>query len=187
MENQTIWDVDPQSESFLAQLEAQNRIKANRLEDVRSVLVVFSSKAVVFDKEALKQKIIWAYPEAKIYFMNPVGKPIGEKPPSRVDLVLDFTSPRQHGAWFLSKRMSRIGRVTVGRNAGLFRKGDYDRIVDEKAKGAKLPKDLLDRERYVQKEVLSLAGIPLAQMGEPPPDFGQSIALKLPRLAKSKN
>jgi hypothetical protein len=74
--------------------------------------------------------------------------------------------------------------VAVGRNAGLFRRRIYDKVFDEKAQMAKLPRDVLDRERHVQREVLALAGVALKQAGDTLPDRGQTIALGLPPLMK---
>ncbi|MBL7715245.1 MAG: hypothetical protein JNL01_07220 [Bdellovibrionales bacterium] len=174
---------DAQTENLLKLLEEQEAIRKNKLPSVRTVLAVLSSKGVVFDTDALKQKIVMTYPDATVFFLTTTGQAIGPKAPGKVDLLVDFTSPRSRQGWFYARKLRRMAKFAVGRNAGLFRKSIYNRIVDEK-KMADLPSDLLDRERLVQRKVLELVGITIAQKGETGPDLGQSIALDLPPMAR---
>jgi hypothetical protein len=81
-------------------------------------------------------------------------------------------------------KLRRMARLSVGRNAGFFRKRVYDRLFDEKPLAAELPVNTLDRERIVQKEVLALAGVAFIPAGHPTQDRGKVIALELPPLAK---
>jgi hypothetical protein len=66
----------------------------------------------------------------------------------------------------------------------LFRKRIYDRVYDEKNAPAQLPREVLERERLVQKRVLGLAGVALVPTGETHPDRGKTIALGLPPMQK---
>lgn len=176
--------LDVESQDLLKILEEQERIKSNRIPGVRTVLVVLSARGVVFDVEALRQKILLAYPDAVVFFRTTSGKSWGAASPDRVDLLIDFTGPGQRQGIFYSRRLRSMARVAVGRNAGFFRKGSYDRVVDEKARAAQLPSDLLARERAVQREVLGLAGVPLALMGDTGADLSHTIALNLPSFKK---
>ncbi|MBY0470245.1 hypothetical protein K2X30_03690 [bacterium] len=174
---------DRETEAFLQKLDEEEHVRKNRIQGIKTVLVVLSSRGMVFDVPALKQKILLAYPDSQVFVRTTLGVAVGEKAPSRVDLLLDFTGPRQRQGLFYSKKLRRTAKVAIGRNAGFFR-GSYDRIFDEKKNLKTLPTDLLARERQVQKQVLALAGIPLAQSGDTPDDIGKSIALKLPSMAK---
>jgi len=180
--------VDAESEKFFGIMGEMERVKANRVPGVRTVLVVLSAKAMAYDMESLRQKILLAYPEAAVFFRTTLGKAAGMPAPAKVDLLIDFTGPGQRQGWFYARKLRSISRVAVGRNAKLFRKGLYDRIFDEKAAeksaDAKIPTELFARERFVQRAVLELAGVPLAQMGDTPPDRGKSIALELPSMQK---
>lgn len=175
---------DPETSALLKLLEDQEAIRKNKLPSVRTVLAVFSSKGMVFDPDALKQKIVMTYPDATVFFLTTTGQAIGPKAPGKVDLLIDFTSPGSRQGWFYARKLKRMAKFTVGRNAGLFRKSIYNRIVDEKKMGSDLPADLLDRERLVQRKVLELVGITIAQKGDAGPDLGQSIALDLPPMAR---
>ena len=179
---------DSQSEAFLLLLAQQEKIRANKVPGVRIVLVILSARAMVFDTESLKQKILLSYPETAVFFMTTSGKPIGLAPPKQVDLLIDFTGPGQRQGLFFAKKLRTMARVATGRNAGFFRSRIYDRVFDEKTKtvsgvGTKVL-DPLERERQIQREVLALAGIALAQMGDTPPDRGKTIALELPALQR---
>ncbi len=178
--------VDGETEALLKLLADQELIRKNRIEKVRTVLVVLSSKAMAFDPESMKKQVLLTYPDATVFFRTTQGKPIGSVAPHKVDLLIDFTSPKTRQGFFYPRKLRSIARVAVGRNAGWFgiRKRSYDRIFDEKAKKATIPADLLERERFVQRQVLGLAGIALSQRGETPPDRGQTIALELPAMAK---
>ena len=78
-----------------------------------------------------------------------------------------------------------MAKVAVGRKSGFFRSRIYDHIFDEADAAASLPTHFLDKERAVQKAVLSLAGIVMTQTGDALPDLSASIALDLPPLSQS--
>lgn len=180
---------DQDSKASLEQMTEQSRIRQGRLPGVKTVLVVLSSRGMVFDIESLRQKIGLAYTDAAVFFRTTDGKDIGAACPARVDLVIDFTGPGQRQGWFYARRLRRMARIAVGRNAGLFRKGSYDRIFDEKSaervKDPSLPRELLERERFVQKKVLELVGVGMAPVGDTPVDRSKSIALELPALQRT--
>jgi hypothetical protein len=119
-----------------------------------------------------------------VFFLTTLGKPIGSPPPRQVDLLIDFTGPGQRQGWFFARKLRRMARAAVGRNAGLFRKRIYDKIYDEKAPSATLSTDVLERERQVQKRILNLSGVAFVQYGDTPPDRGKSIALELPPMQR---
>jgi hypothetical protein len=137
---------------------------------------------MVLDIEAIRQKVLLTYPDSAVFFLTTRGRPMGAEVPDAVDLLIDFTGPRQRQGWFFAKGVRRKARVAVGRNAGLFRSRIYDRVFDEKVKGVTLPHDLLARERMVQRKVLELAGVAVAQQGEALADRGKTIALDLPPM-----
>ena len=165
---------DTESQNFLAQLASEEQIRANKVPQVKNILVILSSRGMVFDDESLKQKILLTYPDANIYFMSTLGISIGAQPPEKLDLLIDFTGPRQRHKWFLARKLRSRVRVCVGRTAGFFREFIYDRVYDETK--VSLPKDVLVKERFVQKAVLELAGVPLSQKGTPGQDLGKVIA-----------
>jgi hypothetical protein len=175
---------DPESNHFLARMAELEKTKGNRVPGVRTVLLVLSSAGLVFDIEALRQKVLLSYPDAAVFFLTTLGKPIGLSAPGHVDLLIDFTGPRQRQGLFFSRKLRRAARVTVGRNAGLFRKKIYDRVFDEKAQASSLPKEVLERERQVQKEVLALAGVAYVPAGDALPDRGKLTPMELPPFAK---
>jgi hypothetical protein len=176
-------EVDQQSEGFLKLLAEQERIRSNKVAGVRTVLVVMSSKAMVYDRESLRQKILLTYPEAAVFFQNTLGTFMGPASPNKVDLIIDLTGPGQRQGLFAANRLKSKGRTVVGRNAGLFRKRLYHRLFDEKT-ASQLPTELFNRERMVQREVMALVGVALAPQGDLPPDRGKTIALELPPLLK---
>jgi hypothetical protein len=176
-------ELDSQSRGFIAKMAESDALKSRRLPGARTVLVVLSARGMVFDVEALRQKIHLAYPEAAVFFQTTLGKPIGAPAPRKVDLLIDFTGPGQRQCLLAARGLRSRAKLAVGRNAGLFRKRLYDRVFDEKAASG-FPTDLLTRERYAQREVLALAGVALVQAGDTPPDRGKSIALELPPLRK---
>lgn len=176
--------MDPESHLFLSRMAEQERTKSNRVPGVRTVLIVLSSAGMVFDVEALRQKVLLSYPDAAVFFVTTLGKPIGLSAPAHVDLLIDFTGPRQRQGLFYSKKLRRIARMAVGRNAGFFRRKIYDRVFDEKAKASELPSEVLTRERQVQKEVLALAGVAFVPAGDTPPDRGKITPTELPPFAK---
>lgn len=176
--------VDPQTGFYLQRMAEQERTRANRVPGVRTVLLVLSAAGMVYDVESLRQKILLAYPDSAVFFVTTMGKPIGAAHPPQVDLLIDFTGPRQRQGLFYAKRLRRVARVAVGRNAGFFRKKGYDRVYDEKAKDAHVPAESLARERWVQKRVLELAGVAFVPAGDTPPDRGKITPMELPPFAK---
>ena len=177
-------ELDQESQHSFYKMTEMDQIRGNRIPGVRTVLIVLSSRGMVFDIESLRQKVLLAYPEAAVFFMTTQGKSIGTTSPRQVDLLIDLTGPRQKQGWFFARKLRSMARVAVGRNAGLFRKGLYDRIYDEKVNHSQLPEELLARERFVQKQVLSLVGIVVVQSGETPEDRSKFIALDLPPMRK---
>jgi hypothetical protein len=159
---------DQETEQSLRHLKEEEKIKIHRIAGVKTVLVVISTRGMVFDRESLKQKIRLTYPEAQVYFISTLGIAVGAVAPSSIDLVIDFTGPAQRRKWFQSKQLRRRGRMVVGRNVGPYRLKIYDRVYNElDEKNLKsIPKDLLAKERKVQEEVLKLAGVPLSQRGD---------------------
>lgn len=176
--------IDPESKAFFDRMAEYERVRANKLNGVRTVLVVLSSRGMVYDIESLKQKIILSYPEAAVFFKTTLGKLIGPESPEKVDLLIDFTGPGQRQGLFYARKLRKAARVAIGRNAGFFRKKLYDRVFDEKANASSLPTELLKRERVVQREVLEMAGVAFVPMGDVPPDRGKITPLELPPLAR---
>jgi hypothetical protein len=176
--------IDSDTRTFIQQIELERRAQTNQFTGVKSILVVLSSKGIVFDIESLRQKVLLAYPEAAVFFLTTQGKPIGAQPPRRVDLVIDFTGPGQRQGWFYSRKLKGMARYAVGRNAGLLRKRIYDRVYDERTNPAKLPTEMLARERFVQREVLHLAGVPFSTSGDLPKDRGKVTPLDLPPMRR---
>ncbi len=178
------FSMDQVSEQCLKQMVEQEKVLAKRLPEVKFILLVLSARGMVFDLEALRQKILLSYPDAAVFFQNTMGKPIGLEPPRKIDLLIDFTGPGQRQSWLHARKLRRMARVAVGRNAGLFRKRIYDRVFDEIFNHAEVPQEMLQRERFVQKKILNLAGIAVFQTGEIPPDRGKTIALELPGMSR---
>jgi hypothetical protein len=168
---------DSESLSALQRLQEEEAVRANRVDQVRTILVVLSGRAIAFDDASLRQKILLTYPDAKIYFMTTEAYSMGEKLPSKakLDLVIDFTGPGHRHKWLWARKLRARSRVCVGRPAGLFREHIYDRISTELTRND-LPNDVLERERQIQKEVLALAGVPLSHKGNLGQDLGHSIA-----------
>lgn len=179
-----VFGIDSVSEQSLRQMIDQEKVLAKRIPDVKFIVLVPSARGMVFDFEALRQKILLSYPDAALFFQNTMGNAIGLEPPQKVDLLIDFTGPGQRQSWLHARKLRRMARVAVGRNAGLFRKRIYDRVFDEILNDAEVPKEMLQRERFVQKKVLNLAGIPVFQTNETPPDLGKTIALELPGMLR---
>jgi hypothetical protein len=179
-------EIDPESVELLAQIQSQEKVKTNRIAGIRTVLVVLSSKGMVFDSHSLRHEIRQAYPDAAVFFKTPLGIEIGAHAPAHVDLLIDLTGPGERTAFFFARKLRRSARVAVGRNSGLFsiRKRIYDRIYDETAHTSTLPVETLSRERFVQKQVLDLAGVGSSFSGETHADLGKSIALELPPMLK---
>ncbi len=177
-------NVDRESEVRLTQMAEQEQVLSHRVSGVKFVLVVLSSRGMVYDIEALRQKIVLSYPDVVVFFQSTGGTPMGPSCPQKIDLLIDFTGPGQRQGLFHAKKLRRMAAFAVGRNVGLFRKSSYDRIFDESLTGTDLPQELLQRERYVQKKVLNLAGVAFYQAGLTLPDLGKSIALELPGMQK---
>lgn len=176
-------NMDTESASALAIMGEQDRFRNSRIPGVRTVLIVLSARGLVYDTEALRQKVLLAYPEAAVFFVSTQGKALGASCPREVDLLIDFSGPGQRQKLFFAKKLRRMARVAIGRNAGLFRKRIYDRVFDESSATAALSGEMIERERQIQREVLHLAGIALAQAGDTPVDRAYSIALGLPPMA----
>lgn len=159
-------------------------LKSKRVPGVKTVLIVLSSSAIVFDRDSLRQKVLTAYPGATVFFATQSGDSVGPAAPRQVDLLIDMTGPGSREGLFAARKWRARTRVAVGRNAGFFRKRVYDRLIDEKASGSRFPAEQIARERVVQREVLGLAGIALGASGDALEDEGKTIALTLPPLAK---
>ncbi len=173
------------SETYLASLDERQRLQENLIDGVRNVLVVLPSFGLAFDQEGIRQKVTLAYPKASVFFRTTSGKPFGVPSPEEsdaIDLLIDLTGPGNRQGWFYARKLRKMARVAVGRNAGLFRKRIYDRVYDDKSIRAQLPADLLERERYVQKHVFALAGVAMMPQGDLTQDLGKVIALDLPLM-----
>ncbi len=178
-----IESIDRESEIALEQMALERKSPQSPWNGVRTVLVVLSARAMVFDIESLRQKILLAYPEAAVFFMTPLGIPVGLAAPKKVDLVIDFTGPRQRQKFFLARRLRKMARLAVGRDAGGSRKRLYDRVYSESTAPG-MPEEVLQLERRVQKEVLKLAGVIFVSFGDVPSDQSRTIALELPPLRR---
>ncbi|MBC7387229.1 MAG: hypothetical protein H7301_13840 [Cryobacterium sp.] len=163
--------------SPLTQLLQDEEIRQNRVENVRTILVVLSGRSVVYDDASLRQKIQMTYPEAKIYFVTTDAKPFGEKmsASAKIDLLIDFTGVGHGHKWFFARRMRSRARVCVGRNAGFFRAHIYDRVIADEHY-VEVGQDVISRERIIQREVLAEAGVPLSHQGDLGRDLGKTIA-----------
>ncbi len=181
MQNQKF---DTETGHFLQLMAEAEQVRTYKVAGVKTVLVVLSARGMVFDTDSLKQKILHAYPDCVVFFRNTLGKSIGFASPDHVDLIIDFTGPGQRQSIFYARKLRKSARVIVGRHAGFFRKKIYDRVFDERASTNKIPTELLAHERYVQKEVMKLAGIALSPSGDTPPDLGKIIPLDLPPMQK---
>lgn len=171
---------DGEATSTLQHLLEDEVIRKNKVENVRTILVILSARAVVFDDASLRQKIHLTYPEAAVYFMTTKAYAFGKVLPSnaKIDLLIDFTGPGQRHKWFWARQLRGISRVCVGRTAGFFREFIYDRVFKE-VDLKELPRDMLNRERFVQREVLALAGVPLSPKGNLGTDLQKTIAAQV--------
>lgn len=174
--------MDSETTHSLQRLAVDSQILANRIPGVQTVLFVLSTRGVVFDTHSLRHKTQMAYPGAQVYFVTPLGIPVGESAPRRVDLVVDFTAPGTRHSLFAARRWRRVGRFVIGRNSGFFRVGRYDKVFDERSQRAAVPSEQLERERFVQKTLLEMVGIALVQTGDASPDRGKVTPLSLPPL-----
>ncbi len=155
--------------------------------NIKTVLVVISSKAMTLDLSALRNYITHAYPGTAVFFISTSGDPIGVEAPSKVDLLIDFTPPHARQSWFFAYRLRKQARSAVGRNSGRFyRMRNYDRVYDEFNESIKktLPIDYLEQEAWAQRKVLELAGVPVIRQGGVGQDRGKDIALELPPMQK---
>ena len=107
-----------ESQFSLSLLAEQERLRSQRLAGVRTILVVLSSQGMAFDVDGLRGLIHGAYPDAAVFFVTTSGKNLGTRVKGHVDLVIDFTGPRQRQGWFFARRLRRMARFAVGRNAG---------------------------------------------------------------------
>ena len=150
--------------------------------NIKSALVVLSSRALAYDQAGLRSLITHAYPGAAVFFISTSGDPVGVEGPTRVDLILDFTEPGARQNLFFAYRMRSRGKHVVGRKTGLFyRAKKYDRVFDEFS-DPRLPKDYLESERFTQRKLLELAGIPVVRQGGLTPDLSHEIASHLPPM-----
>ncbi len=166
------------------ELNPEIHIDLEKIHKVSSVLVILSSRGMVFDIHSIRQKVTNTYPGSHVYFKTQLLKSLGEPSPTHVDLIIDLTGPNQRESFCLPWKLSKIGKLIVGRNTGWLRKKFYHRLVTEELINH-LPTQLLERERLIQKKVFQLAGVPFLDKGENPlPDLGKTIALELPGLQK---
>src|SRR4051812_25911214 len=100
--------LDTESIETLKKIAEYEQILSNRVGGVKSVYVVLSAKGMVFDIEALRQKIVLAYPESQVFFGTPLGKSIGKEPSQKVDLLIDFTGPGQRQSCCYSRKLRRM-------------------------------------------------------------------------------
>jgi hypothetical protein len=149
--------------------------------NVKSVLVVLSSRSMAFDLSALRNFITHAYPGSAVFFISTSGDRVGVSGPSQVDLVIDLTEPGARQGFFFASSMRRRGKFAVGRVGGFFGRKRYDRLYDE-SKDTTLPTDYMEHERFIQRKVLELAGISIVKQGGVTVDLGKDIALTLPPM-----
>ena len=109
---------------------------------------------------------------------------MGVEAPKHVDLLIDFTPPgARQSAWFAFRVRGRATRA-VGRDAGwFFRRTRYDAIYND-ATDSQRPSDYLDAERWAQRRVLELAGVPVVRQGGVTADRSKDIALDLPPMQR---
>ena len=174
--------LDSDTQKSLEALREFEKVHAEHVPNVRSVLIVLSAAGMAYDLSALRHLVTTSYPDAVVYFENTSGRPLGQKSAGVVDLLIDFTGPGQRQGLFHARGLIRRTHVSVGRNVGLFRKSIYDRVFDEKKQN--LPREVTERERFVQKRVLELAGVAVAPVGTPTRDLEHEIALSLPPLRR---
>ena len=168
--------VDQESGRSLQKMDESRKALASRFQGIQNILVVLSSRGIVYDVQALRQNILHAYPQARVFFDTPLAKHRASW--GTVDLLIDFTGPGERERFCQAKKLRAMARIAVGRNAGWYRKKIYDFVYEETQRS----KQLLEQERFVQKQVLSLAGVAWIPSGVPLPDEGASIALGLPSM-----
>ena len=176
---------DALSEESLAHMIRPERVKKNFIPNVQTVLVVYSSKGTAFDQTALVQQIGRAYRGAQVFVCATSGCPLGPVAPDQIDLLIDLTGEDQRQSCFFVRRLRKRARFAVGRAVGRFRSHSYDRVFDVaamKAQGRMLPAETNEREIFIQRQVLELAGVAMLPCGPALPDLGKSIALGLPGM-----
>jgi hypothetical protein len=152
--------------------------------NIKSVLVVLSSKSMAFDMPGLRNFITHSYPGAAVFFISTSSQAVGVQAPSQVDLVIDFTPPNARQPMFFARKMKSRAKHVVGRNTGgIFGRKKYDALYDE-ASDSNIPKDYLDHERFVQRRVLALAGIEIVKQGGATQDLSKEIAQTLPPMQR---
>lgn len=166
--------IDPESERSLRELQDKEKIRSQKIDGAKTILIVLSSRAMALDRASLTQKVMTVYPQAAVFFRTTQGKPIGVPSPSQVDLLINFAGPRERQGFFFSRKLKKMGVVTVGRKKG------YQRVFQEPERFDSI--DMLARERIAQREVLALAGVPLFPSGDALPDRGKLTPLDLPPL-----
>ena len=151
---------------------------------VKTTLVVLSSKALLFDMPGLQNLIQHAYPSSAVFFITTSGQPMGVQAPKNVDLLIDFTPPgARQSQWFAYRARGRAVRA-IGRDAGWFyRKKKYDQVYCDAA-DLDRPQDYMDSERWAQRKVLELAGVPVVRQGGVTVDRSKDIAIELPPMQK---
>lgn len=175
---------DLDSEKSLERLSYEAAILKNKLSSIKTVLIVLSARALAFDRESLSSKVKAAYPGSQVFFVSTLAKAIGDVAPEQIDLVIDFTGPRQRHKWFFARKLRSRAKYLIGRNAGFFRPYSYDKIFDEFVEPG-VPEDPVHKERFVQTRILECVGIPVTQRGSLLQDASHDIALELPRFKKA--
>ena len=159
-----------------------NQQESSLFPNVKSVLLVLSSKSMAFDLSALRSFITHSYPGAAVFFISTSGDPVGVSGPSQVDLIIDFTGLNARQGLFFASKMRRRGKHVTGRvTGGIFGRKSYDRLYDE-ANDTSLPGDYMERERVIQRKVLELAGVEIVRQGGVTIDRSKDIALTLPPM-----
>ena len=169
---------DLESDHSLSAIHVADSIRKNKVPNVRTVLIVLSVRGMALDVASLKQKVQLAYPGTEVYFMTTLGKYLGNSAPTSVDLLIDLSGPGTRQGLFFARRLRRRARVAVGRASSTFRKGAYDRVVEETFNSSK--QDILIHEREVQRKVLASAGVAVIQAGDTHADRGKITPMELP-------
>jgi len=174
--SETDSSIDKETEEVLNFLQKNEKVRFARLPAVRTVFVVLSASGMPFAIDGIRRKILLSYSDAAIFFCTACGNPIGLKAPRQLDLVIDFSGSGQRQPLLFPKKLRRMSRVVVGRKFGLLRPRLYDRLLNEKEKPNQLPKDYFERERYIQTQILALAGVAMSHIGELCLDRSKTIA-----------
>lgn len=151
---------------------------------VKTTLVVLSSKAQLFDMAGLQNLIQRAYPNSAVFFVSTSGDAMGVEAPKHIDLLIDFTPPGARQPALFAFKVRRRATRAVGRDVGwFFRRNRYDAVYAD-AKDPQCPTDYLDAERWAQRRVLELAGVPVVRQGGVTADRSKEIALELPPMQR---